>query len=88
MTIKRKCVGCGIIKNREDMIKITKEHATDNLVVNGNSKVFGRSAYLCYNNTCIEQAFKKNKLQKILKTPVSQELKGQLTDELRHHESK
>ena len=70
MTIKRKCVGCGIIKNREDMIKITKEHATDNLVVNGNSKVFGRSAYLCYNNTCIEQAFKKNKLQKILKTPV------------------
>ena len=87
MTIKRKCVGCGIIKNREDMIKITKEHATDSLVVNGNSKVFGRSAYLCYNNTCIENAFKKNKLQKILKTPVSADVKGLLINELRNNQN-
>jgi predicted RNA-binding protein YlxR (DUF448 family) len=78
----RKCIGCGIIKNSDNLIKITKEHATNNLVINGNSKVFGRSAYLCYNNTCIESAFKKNKLQKILKTPVSQELKGKLINEL------
>lgn len=78
----RKCVGCGQIKNRGELIKITKEHATDTLVINGNSKVFGRSAYLCYNNTCIESAFKKNKLQKILKTPIPQELKGKLINEL------
>ena len=82
MVLKRKCVGCGKIKNRDELIKITKEHATDNLVINGNSKVFGRSAYLCYNNTCIENAFKKNKLQKILKTPISTDLKGQLINEL------
>ena len=80
--LKRKCVGCGEIKNRDELIKITKEHSTDNLVINGNSKVFGRSAYLCYNNTCIENAFKKNKLQKILKTTVPTELKGQLINEL------
>lgn len=79
---ERKCIGCGEIKNRDDMIKITKEHATNTLVVNGNSKIFGRSAYLCYNNTCIENAFKKNKLQKILKTPIPQELKGKLINEL------
>lgn len=78
----RKCIGCGQVKNRDDLIKITKEHATNTLVINGNSKVFGRSAYLCYNNTCIENAFKKNKLQKILKTPISQELKGKLINEL------
>ena len=78
----RKCIGCGQVKNRDDLIKITKEHATNTLVINGNSKVFGRSAYLCYNNTCIENAFKKNKLQKILKTPIPQELKGKLINEL------
>ncbi len=83
----RKWVGCGIIKNRNDLIKITKEHSTNSLVINGNSTVFGRSAYLCYNNTCIENAFKKNKLQKILKTPVPAELKGQLTNELRHNQN-
>ena len=78
----RKCIGCGQVKNRDDLIKITKEHTTNTLVINGNSKVFGRSAYLCYNNTCIENAFKKNKLQKILKTPIPQELKGKLINEL------
>lgn len=78
----RKCVACSEIKNRDDLIKITKEHSTNSLVVNGNSKVFGRSAYLCYNVTCIENAFKKNRLQKVLKTPVPQELKGKLINEL------
>ena len=78
----RKCVGCGDMKNRDDLIRITKEHSTNNLVMNGNSKVFGRSAYLCYNITCIENAFKKNKLQKVLKAPVPQELKGKLINEL------
>ncbi len=78
----RKCIGCGQVKNRDDLIKITKEHATNTLVINGNSRVFGRSAYLCYNNTCIENAFKKNKLQKIIKTPIPQELKGKLINEL------
>lgn len=84
---ERKCIGCGEFKNRNELIKITKEHATDNLIINGNSKIFGRSAYLCYNNTCIENAFKKNKLQKILKTPVPAELKGQLINELRNNQN-
>ena len=64
----RKCIACGELRPREEMIKITKEHSTGNVVINPNSKTFGRSAYLCYNQDCIEQAFKKNKLNKILKT--------------------
>jgi len=64
----RKCVGCGELKPREDMIKITKEHSTSEVVLNPNSKTFGRSAYLCYNLSCAELAFKKNKIRKILKT--------------------
>ena len=79
---ERKCVGCGKIKNRTDLIKITKEHLTNTLVINGNSEVFGRSAYICYNKSCIEYAFKKNRLQKILKSPVDPELKGKLINEL------
>lgn len=78
----RKCVGCGQIKNRDELIKITKEHQANTLVINGNSTVFGRSAYLCYNMSCVESAFKKNKLQKILKAPISEELKGKIINEL------
>ncbi|MCM1003707.1 MAG: YlxR family protein [Candidatus Gastranaerophilales bacterium] len=61
------------------MIKITKEFQTGKLVLNPDSKTFGRSAYLCYNHTCIEKALKKNKLNRVLKT--SEDVKGLLIDE-------
>ena len=79
----RKCVGCGELKPREEMIKITKEHSTEQVVVNPNSKIFGRSVYLCYNKSCIEQAFKKNRLQKMLKCSISADLKGLLDGQLK-----
>lgn len=64
----RKCVGCGELKPREGMIKITKEHKTGKIVLNPDSLTFGRSAYLCYNQNCINAALKKNKLNRVLKT--------------------
>ncbi len=59
---------------RENLIKITKNHEDGNVVINPNSKIFGRSAYLCYNQNCINAALKKNKLNKVLKTgaPIEQ----------------
>ena len=74
----RKCVGCGEIKPRSGMIKITKDYSSQELVVNPNSKTFGRSVYLCYNQMCIVNALKKNRLNRALKT--SQELKGLFID--------
>ncbi len=80
---ERRCAGCWQIKDRNDLIKIT--NSKDGVVVNPDSFTFGRSAYLCYNNSCIELAFKKNKLSKILKVSVPNELKGQLLNELRNN---
>ena len=71
---QRKCVGCGEIKNADEMIKLTKNYLSDDIEINPNSKIFGRSAYLCYNNECIKLAQKKNKLNKVLKT--TKDLKG------------
>lgn len=56
---------------RENLIKITKNHEDGNVVINPNSKIFGRSAYLCYNQSCINTALKKNKLNKALRTSAS-----------------
>lgn len=78
--IKRKCVGCGQIKNRDEMIKITRRNTDGVAVINSDSKIFGRSAYLCYNHDCINKALSKNKLSKVLKTQLNDELKGQLID--------
>ena len=78
--IKRKCVGCGQIKNRDELIKITRRNTDGEVVISSDSKTFGRSAYLCYNHDCINKALCKNRLSKVLKTQISDDLKGQLID--------
>ncbi|MCM1339345.1 MAG: YlxR family protein [Muribaculaceae bacterium] len=80
----RRCVGCWQVKDRSELIKITADNTSSMPVVSPNSNTFGRSAYLCYNKSCIEAAFKKNKLGKHLKVNIPNELKGQLLDELRN----
>ncbi len=70
----RKCVGCNKLIERNKLIKITKNHKDGKIIINPDSKTFGRSAYLCYNQSCIEAALKKNKLNRVLKT--SEDLKG------------
>lgn len=76
--VLRKCIGCFEVKNREELVKITREHKTGKIFINPNSKIFGRSVYLCYNNSCIDNSLKKNKLAKFLKANLDEEFKEQL----------
>lgn len=76
--IVRKCIGCFKDKNRSEMIKITRENRTNEIFINPNSKIFGRSVYLCYNNSCLEQSLKKNKLARFLKADLTEEIKEQI----------
>lgn len=76
--ILRKCIGCFKLKNRKEMIKITRESKSGEIFINPDSKKFGRSVYLCYNNYCIENSLKKNKLAKFLKANLTEEFKGKL----------
>ena len=79
----RKCVSCGKIKAREELIKITKEDKRVNIVIMPDSKTFGRSVYLCYNQDCIETVLKKG-INKPLKATISREdLKGLLDGQLK-----
>ncbi len=71
MDIKRKCISCKELKNRSEMIKITKDSCSGNIVIEPNSKTFGRSAYLCYNQECINEAFRKKRINKALKTNIN-----------------
>ena len=84
----RKCIGCSALKNRDELIKVTFSKPLGEVVINGGPKIFGRSAYLCYNNSCIENAFKKGRLKKVLKSSVPEDLKGKLLDELRNGQNK
>lgn len=78
---ERKCAGCGKLKDRKELIKITRENVHGNVIVNPDNKIFGRSVYLCYNDSCIEGAFKKGRILKILRASVPEDLKGKLLNE-------
>lgn len=80
--ILRKCIGCFEHKYRSQMIKITREHKSSQIFINPDSKIFGRSVYLCYNNSCLDNSLKKNKLAKFLKASLSEEIKEQLRAEV------
>lgn len=78
MNSKRKCAGCSKVLEKEKLIKLTCRNTDKHLILNPDSKTFGRSVYLCYNKSCIEDALKKNRLNKILKCTLSDEIKKQL----------
>lgn len=69
MKIERKCVACGKVEDRSNFIRVTKVTGLGEIVVNPNSKTFGRSVYLCKNKICVNSAFKKDRIFKVLKTP-------------------
>lgn len=56
------------------MIRILKETSTGALVLNPDNKTFGRSVYICKSKECLIKVMKKNKLSKILKANISENL--------------
>ena len=72
---KRQCASCREIKNKDDLIKITKDFQTSEIKINQENEIQGRSVYLCKNPECIEKAFKKNKIEVLLKSKHPENLK-------------
>ena len=72
---ERRCMGCNEIKSSDEMIKLTKNYKTGELVINPDRFVFGRSLYICKNEVCINTVLKKDKISKNLKKILSKEEK-------------
>ena len=62
-SIMRKCCACGKVANREDFIRILRNHKTGEYIINPNNKQFGRSIYICKDETCLKTAIKKKRLK-------------------------
>ena len=62
---QRKCQGCGLVQNRNLMIKITR--TKEGLIINPKSKEVGRSIYVCKNKACVKNLIKKKRVKTGLK---------------------
>lgn len=77
----RKCVGCGEMKNKRDMMRIlrTTEGA---IVLDTTGKKNGRGAYLCAAGDCFQKAARSKGLERALKTAIPEEVYDSLKKEI------
>jgi len=73
----RKCMGCGEMKPKKELVRILKTE-NEEIMVDFTGRKNGRGAYLCPSLECFQKAVKTKGIEKSLKTPVPQEIYEEL----------
>ena len=77
----RKCVGCGEMKNKKEMIRVLKT-SDDEFVLDATGKKNGRGAYLCFSKECLDKAIKTKGLERSFKQSIPKEIYEKLEKEM------
>ena len=92
-TPQRKCVGCGISKNKSDLIRVVRgpgkdgdENAAPEISVDLKGKKSGRGAYICKDENCLKKAAKAKKFDRSLEVKISDEILGDLLRQIKESE--
>lgn len=70
----RMCVACRKMYPQNELIRIVKDNESGEVKLDINKKLFGRGAYICKNNDCIQKAEKKRGIERHFKCSVPNEL--------------
>lgn len=65
----RKCVGCGEMKSKKEMMRVLKTEEGD-IILDATGRKNGRGAYLCFSRECLVNAVKNKGLERSLKMAV------------------
>ena len=77
----RKCVGCGEMKEKKEMIRDLKT-PEDEIILDTTGRANGRGAYICNNSECLAKAIKNKGLERSLKSRIPEEVSIRLQKEL------
>ena len=77
----RKCVGCGEMKSKKEMIRILKT-SDEEFVLDATGKKNGRGAYICPSKECFLKAVKSKGLERSFKHSIPKEVYENLEKEL------
>ncbi len=83
----RKCVGCGEMKSKKEMMRVLKT-AEGDFVLDATGKKNGRGAYLCFSKECFEKAVKSKGLERSFKQSIPKEVYEYLEKEMESLEIK
>ena len=77
----RKCVGCGEMREKKDMIRVIKTPEGD-ICLDTTGRANGRGAYICNSAECLKKAVKNRGLEKSLKAQIPGDILEQMNKEL------
>lgn len=77
----RKCVGCGEMKSKKEMIRVLKT-TEEEFVLDATGKKNGRGAYLCFSKECLKKAMAGKGLERSFKQPIPKEVYEKLEKEM------
>lgn len=83
----RKCVGCGEMKSKKEMMRVLKT-AENEIVLDTTGRKNGRGAYLCFCKECLQNAAKNRGLERSLKMAIPKEVYESLEREFENIEQK
>ena len=83
----RKCVGCGEMKSKKEMMRVLKT-TDEEFVLDATGKKNGRGAYLCFSKECFEKAVKGKGLERSFKQAIPKEVYEKLEKEMESLEVK
>lgn len=67
----RRCISCRKVAPKEEFWRIVRVHPSRTVQLD---QGMGRSAYLCPQKSCLQAASQKNRLSRILKAPIPEQL--------------
>ena len=76
----RKCVGCGEMKSKKEMLRVIKT-PEDLIELDSTGRKNGRGAYICISKECLLKAVKNRGLERSLKISVPKEVMEKLSEE-------
>ena len=69
---QRQCVGCRMMKNKKELIRILK--TDEGIIIDDTGKKNGRGACICPNAQCLKKAIENKGLERSFKMPVDKEV--------------
>ena len=70
---QRKCVGCGLLKDKKTLVRLLADDETKEIIVDLSGRKNGRGCYVCRNDECMEKARRGHGIEHSLKCRVTQE---------------
>ena len=77
----RKCVGCGEMKDKKDLIRIIRTGEGE-ILLDATGKANGRGAYICKSAECLKKAARNKGLERSLKAQIPGEVLERIEKEL------